>query len=165
MGKDLNSIFETMKHEHNIIYNYDKYIKVGYEELKRQFNVDFPRIHFRYRNKRVSHRVINLYLRYKTIEMKKKIMLFCSQIIYAPILVEIHSILRNINPDYMVAELSRNSDIQKHVITQIYNGVICANKVLRIVNISNGETVAKFSLHFTMNLKLSKILMLTISFI
>jgi hypothetical protein len=93
-------------------------------------------------------------------------MLFCSQIIFAPILINIHNALMRINENYIVAELDNTDSDERHVLTQINCNIISTTKILRIVDISNNNSiVSKFLLHFTINYKTSDFLMLKIEFL
>ena len=161
----IDNIFTNMKNKYTLVYKYDNYIDIKYYEIKKQFLIDYPRIIFKYKNKKIPLKVMNFYLINKKQSLKKKIMFFCTQIIFAPILVNIHNTLTKINENYLIAELDKNDKYEKHVLTQISNNIISTTKILRIIDIENNKLIKRFMLHFTINYKTSNILLLTIDFI
>jgi hypothetical protein len=166
VNQTINNIFQNRNNKYTLVYNYNKYIDISYSELRQQFLIDFPRIHFKYKNKKIPLKIMNIYLKYKKQSLKKKIMLFCSQIIFAPILTDIHNAIININENYLVAELDKDDKNHKHVVTRISNSIISTTKILRIIDLSNNNSlVTKFVIHFTVDFKSSEFLMITIDFI
>tara|TARA_B110000208_G_C11598571_1_gene369127 strand:+ start:90 stop:626 length:537 start_codon:yes stop_codon:yes gene_type:complete len=166
INQTIFNIFSNMKNKYTLVYNYNKYINIKYDELQKQFVIDFPRIIFKYKKKKIPLQIIQIYLKYKKRSLRKKIMLFCSQIIFAPIMTDIHKAIIKMNEYYVIAELDGSDKKQKHVLTQISNGAITCSKILRIIDISNNNSlIAKFMLHFTIDFKSADFLMLTIEFI
>ena len=166
VNQTIKVIFDKMNSKYTLVYDLRKYIDIKYSELHHQFMIDYPRIDFNYKNKKVPLSIMNIYLKYKKKSIKKKIMLFCSQIIFAPILTDIHKVLMNINENYLIAELDKSDNVQKRVVTQISNGVVSTTKMLRIIDLSqDNKLVKKFIIHFTASIKTSNIIMLMIDFI
>lgn len=152
-------------YKYSKIYNMNDYIDVKYSEVKKQFFIDFPRIIFKYNNRKISNTIINMYLKSKKKLLKFKVMFFCTQIIFAPIITELYNKLLKINDNFIIAELDRNIDSKKHVVTQMFNNILSTTKILRIVDISNNNReVIKLIIHFTINYKKSNDMILNINF-
>lgn len=166
INQTIDNIFNDMNTNYTLVYYYNKYITINYSDIRKQFIIDYPRMNFKYKKINIPLKIINLYLQNKKRSLKKKIMFFCTQILFAPILVNIHESLTKININYLVAELDNNDKYDKRVLTELDNNIISTTKIFRIVDIeNNNKTIKKFILNFTMNYKTSNILLLTINFI
>lgn len=166
INQTIENIFRNKKEVNTLVYNYFNYIDINYKDVRAQFLIDYPRIIFHYKKKKIPFSFIEVYLKSKKKTIKKKVMLFCSQILFAPILIEIHKVLNKMNENFLVAELPPDDTEKKHVVTQIDKGIVSTTKILRVVDIEHSnKLIYKFIIHFTASIKTSNILMIKIKFL
>ena len=187
----LDHIFAKRDRIYTIMY--DNYIDLDNIELNKQFDIDLPRMTVLFdstikdvskrRPKHVSKRrwtngtkdvstrtkdviLVKEYIKLvKNNRIRNNIKLFCTQIIYAKALVDIH---KTLNYGEIICELDSNDTDIKKVVTILSKDGIQTKKKLRVVNVTNNEeirTLYKFELLFVLKYDNYNKISLTIKFI